>query len=281
MNRRRLIPYLLTLPGGLWLAVFFLVPMVTMLSVSLQEGSLEEGYVFTGHWQTYTEALGKFDTQLIRSIWYGLIVTVATLVVSYPMAYWIALRGGRRKNLYLLLILLPFFTPFIIRTLSWKFILADEGIFLGALKDWGLLGDSYQVLATSTAVVAGMIYNFLPFMALPLYVSLERLDPALLDAAADLYSSRRQAFLRVTLPLSLPGVFAGSLLTFIPAAGDFVNATFLGGINTTMIGNVIQREFLTNNDYPEGAAISFLLMAGILLGVWAYVRALGTEELSA
>ncbi|MDQ3914852.1 MAG: ABC transporter permease [Actinomycetota bacterium] len=281
MNRRRLIPYLLTLPGALWLAVFFLVPMVTMLSVSLQEGSLEEGYAFTGHWQTYTEAIGKFDTQLLRSLRYGLVVTLVTLVVSYPMAYWIALRGGRRKNLYLLLILLPFFTPFIIRTLSWKFILADEGLFLGALKDWGLLGDSYQVLATSTAVVAGMIYNFLPFMALPLYVSLERLDPALLDAASDLYSSRRQAFLKVTLPLSLPGIFAGSLLTFIPATGDFVNATFLGGVNTTMIGNVIQREFLTNNDYPEGAAISFLLMAGILLGVWAYVRALGTEELSA
>ncbi|HEV2755774.1 MAG TPA: ABC transporter permease [Actinomycetota bacterium] len=280
MSRRKLVPYLLTLPGALWLAVFFLVPMVTMLSVSLQEGSLEKGYVFTGHWQTYTDALGKFDTQLIRSLWYGLVVTIVTLLVSYPMAYWIALRGGRRKNLYLLLILLPFFTPFIIRTLSWKFILADEGIFLGALKDWGLLGDSYQVLATSTAVVAGMIYNFLPFMALPLYVSLERLDPALLDAASDLYSTRRAAFFKVTLPLSLPGVFAGSLLTFIPATGDFVNATFLGGVNTTMIGNVIQREFLTNNDYPEGAAISFLLMAGILLGVWAYVRALGTEELS-
>ena len=278
--RRRLTPYLLTLPGALWLLVFFLVPMVTMLSVSLQEGSLEEGYRFTGHWQTYTEALGKFDKQLLRSIWFGAIVTVVTLVVSYPMAYWIALRGGRRKNLYLLLILLPFFTPFIIRTLSWKFILADEGIFLGALKDWGLLADGYQVLATSTAVVAGMIYNFLPFMALPLYVALERLDPAMLDAAADLYSSRRQAFLKVTLPLSMPGVFAGCLLTFIPAVGDFVNATFLGGINTTMIGNVIQREFLTNNDYPEGAAISFLLMAAILIGVLRYVRKLGAEELT-
>ena len=281
MQRKRLTPYLLSLPGAAWLAVFFLVPMVTMLSISFQEGSLEKGYTFTGRWQTYTEALGKYDTQLIRSIVFGLIVTLVTLVVSYPMAYWIARRGGRRKNLYLLLILLPFFTPFIIRTLSWKFILADEGIFLGALKDWGLLADSYQVLATSTAVVAGLIYNFLPFMALPLYVSLERLDPALLDAASDLYSSRRQAFLRVTLPLSLPGVFAGSLLTFIPSVGDFINAQLLGGVNTTMIGNVIQRELLTSNDYPEGAAISFLLMAGILAGVAAYVRALGTEELSA
>jgi spermidine/putrescine transport system permease protein len=262
----------------LWLALFFAVPMVTMLSISLQEGSLETGYRLTFHWQTYVDALSKFDTQLYRSLAYGAIVTLATLIISYPMAYWIATKGGRRKNLYLLLILLPFFTPFVIRTLSWKFILADEGIFLGTLKDWGLLSNSYQVLATPTAVLSGLIYNFLPFMALPLYVALERLDPALLDAARDLYSSRIKAFFKVTFPLSLPGVFAGSLLTFIPAVGDFLNAALLGGVRTTMIGNVIQREFLTNNDYPEGAAISFLLMAAILLGVFAYVRSVGAEE---
>lgn len=279
-SRKRLVPYLLTFPGALWLAFFFVVPMVTMFSISLQEGSLETGYRFTGHWQTYVEALGKYDTQLIRSLIYGLIVTVATLLISYPMAYWIALRGGRNKNLFLLLILLPFFTPFIIRTLSWKFILADEGIFLGTLKQWGVLADSYQVLATPTAVVSGMIYNFLPFMALPLYVALERLDPALLDAASDLYSNKVQSFLRVTLPLSLPGVFAGSLLTFIPSVGDFINPEFLGGVNTTLIGNVIQREFQTTFDFPEGAALSFLLMAGILIGVALYARALGTEELT-
>jgi spermidine/putrescine transport system permease protein len=279
-SRKRLVPYLLTFPGALWLAFLFVVPMVTMFSISLQEGSLETGYRFTGHWQTYVEALGKYDTQLIRSLIYGLIVTVATLLISYPMAYWIALRGGRNKNLFLLLILLPFFTPFIIRTLSWKFILADEGIFLGTLKQWGVLADSYQVLATPTAVVSGMIYNFLPFMALPLYVALERLDPALLDAASDLYSNKVQSFLRVTLPLSLPGVFAGSLLTFIPSVGDFINPEFLGGVNTTLIGNVIQREFQTTFDFPEGAALSFLLMAGILIGVALYARALGTEELT-
>ena len=279
-SRKGLIPYLLTFPGVLWLAVFFLVPMAAMFSLSLQEGSLEAGYRLTGHWQTYLEALGKYDTQLLRSLGYGLIVTVATLVISYPMAYWIAFRGGRNKNLFLLLILLPFFTPFIIRTLSWKFILADEGIFLGTLKDWGVLAESYQVLATPTAVISGMIYNFLPFMALPLYVALERMNPALLDAASDLYSNKVQSFLRVTLPLSLPGIFAGSLLTFIPSVGDFINADLLGGVNTTMIGNVIQREFQTTFDFPEGAALSFLLMFGILAGVALYARALGTEELT-
>ena len=279
-SRKGLIPYLLTFPGVLWLAVFFLVPMAAMFSLSLQEGSLEEGYRFTARWQTYLEALGKYDTQLFRSLGYGLIVTLVTLAISYPMAYWIAFRGGRNKNLFLLLILLPFFTPFIIRTLSWKFILADEGIFLGTLKDWGLLADSYQVLATPTAVVSGMIYNFLPFMALPLYVALERLDPALLDAASDLYSNKMQSFLRVTLPLSLPGVFAGSLLTFIPSVGDFINPDLLGGVNTTLIGNVIQRELQTTFDFPEGAALSFLLMFGILVGVALYARALGSEELT-
>ena len=264
----------------MWLGVFFVIPMATMFSISLQEGSLERGFRFTGHWQTYVEALAKYDTQLYRSLIYGLIVTLATLAISYPMAYWIAFRGGRKKNLFLLLILLPFFTPFIIRTLSWKLILADEGIVLGTLKDWGILVADFQLLATPLAVISGMIYNFLPFMALPLYVALERLDPSLLDAASDLYSNRVQAFLRVTLPLSLPGIFAGSLLTFIPSVGDFINADLLGGVNTTMIGNVIQREFQTTFDFPEGAALSFMLMFGILVGVALYAKSLGTEELS-
>jgi len=279
-RRKRFIPYLLALPAVAWLATFFVSPMGNMFSLSLQEGSLERGYALTWHWQTYTDVLSKYDTQLIRSLGYGLIVTIATLAISYPMAYWIATRGGKNKNVFLLLILLPFFTPFIIRTLSWKFILADTGILFGTLKSWGLMPDGFQVLATSTAVICGLIYNFLPFMALPLYVALERLDPALLDAAGDLYSNRTQRFLRVTLPLSLPGVFAGSLLTFIPAVGDYINADILGGVNNTMIGNVIQRELLTTNDFPEGSALSFLLIAGILIGVFFYARAIGTEELS-
>jgi len=274
------VPYLLTLPGALWLTVFFIVPMFTMFSVSFQEGNFEEGFVFTGYWQNYTNVLTRYDTQLFRSLAYGLIVTLVTLCLSYPMAYWIARRGGKNKNLFLLLILLPFFTPFIIRTLAWKQLLGDNSIILGTLKGWNLLPESYQVLATSTAVLSGLIYNFLPFMALPLYVALERMDPSLLDAATDLYSNRRQAFLRVTLPLSLPGVFAGSLLTFSPAVGDFINADLLGGVNTVMIGNVIQREFVTNLDYPEGAALSFLLMGMIVIGVFLYARVLGTEELT-
>ena len=268
------------LPGGLWLLVFFVVPMVSMLSVSLQEGSLERGYELTWRLQTYLDVLGKFDTQFVRSILYGLIVTVALLVICYPLAYTIAFRGGRWKNALLFLLIMPFFVSFIIRTLEWKFILADDGFLFGTMKNLGLIGEDFRVLATPAAVIGGLVYNFLPFMALPLYVALEKMDRSLLDAAGDLYSSRASAFFRVTLPLSLPGVFAGSLLTFIPAVGDFINADILGGINTTMIGNVIQQEFLVNNDYPEAAAISFLLLAGILIGVAAYARLLGTEELT-
>jgi spermidine/putrescine transport system permease protein len=273
-------PYLLTLPGTAWLFVFFAVPMATMFAVSLQEGSIETGYTLTWHWPTYAEVFDLYRLQLFRSLMYGLIVTLATLLISYPMAYWIARRGGRRKNLFLLLILLPFFTPFLIRTISWQFVLADQGILLGTLKDLGVVSESFKLLASPVAVVSGLTYNFLPFMALPLYVAIERLDPSLLDAAHDLYSSRATAFFKVTLPLSLPGVFAGSLLTFIPSVGDFINAEFLGSSTTTMIGNVIQREFLVNVDYPDGAALSFLLMAGILVMVFLYARSLGTEELT-
>ena len=254
--------------------------MITIFSVSLQEGSLETGYTFTGRWQTYLDALSKYDTQIIRSLLFGLIVTIATLVISYPMAYWLARHAGRKKTLILLLMLLPFFTPYLLRTISWQTLLSDEGVVLGTLKDWGLIGDSFRLLATPLAVIAGMTYNFLPFMALPLFVSLERMDPALLEASSDLYSTRRQTFFKVTLPLSLPGIFAGSLLTFIPSVGDYVDPEILGGTNTTLIGQVIQREMLVSFDLPEGAAISFLLMAGILLGVFLYARLLGTEELT-
>ena len=278
--RRTRAPYLLLLPAGAWLAVFYVVPTLTMLSVSLQEGSLERGFRFTGRIQTYADVFTKFHTQITRSLWFGLIVTVLCLLISYPLAYAIAFRAGRWKNALLFLVILPFFVSFLIRTLSWKFFLADQGLLLGTLKDWGLLPANFRVLATAGAVIGGLVYNFLPFMTLPLYVALEKLDKSLLEAAADLYSSRRAAFLRVTLPLSLPGVFAGSLLTFIPAVGDFLNAAILGGVNTTMIGNVIQREFLTNNDYPEAAAASFLLMAGILIAVAVYAKVLGTEELT-
>lgn len=278
--QKGLAPYLLTLPGVAWLLLFFAIPMVTMLSVSFQEGTLESGFRFTGNWRNYTEAFSQHSTQIVRSLIYALIVTIVTLLLSYPVAYWIAFRAGRRKNLYLLLLLLPFFTPFLIRTLSWRFVLADSGIILGTLKDFGLLGDDFRVLATPFAVLAGMTYNFLPFMALPVYVALERLDPSLLEAANDLYADRRTSFWKITFPLSMPGVFAGSLLTFIPVVGDFIDAELLGSPQTTMVGNVIEREFTDSFNYPEGAALSFLLMIGILVGVALYARWAGTEELT-
>jgi spermidine/putrescine transport system permease protein len=251
-----------------------------MFSVSMQEGSLEQGFRLTWNLGIYGQVLTDNSVQFIRSVLYGLGVTLICLVVAYPLAYTIAIRGGRWKNALLFMVVLPFFVSFVIRTLSWKFILADNGFLLATLKDLGVVDADFRVLATPVAVIGGLVYNFLPFMALPLYVSLEKLDRSLLDAAGDLYSSRTVAFLRVTFPLSLPGVFAGSLLTFIPATGDFLNAQILGGLNTTMIGNVIQREFLTNNDYPEAAALSFVLMAGILIAVALYARLLGTEELT-
>ncbi len=277
--RRVLAPYLLILPGGLWLLLFFAVPMVTMLSLSLQEGDVVSGYVFTGHWQTYVDAIGNYRTQLVRSLIYGAITTVILIVLAFPVAYWIAFYGGRRKPTYLFLLLLPFFVSFVIRTASWKFILNDQGFVLGPLKEAGLLPQDFHLLATTTAVIGGLTYNYLPFMALPLFVSLEKIDRRLIEAATDLYASRRVAFAKVTLPLALPGIFAGSLLTFIPAVGDFVNAQLLGTSRQYMIGNVIQSKFLVVTDYPAAAALSFLLMAALLLCVLAYARVLGARNL--
>jgi spermidine/putrescine transport system permease protein len=279
-RRTRLVPYALLAPGILWLVIFFAVPTIQMFFISLQTGSLERGYSLTWHWATYADVFSKYSVQMIRSLQYGLIVTGACLLISYPLAYFIAVYGGRWKNALLFMVILPFFVSFLIRTLSWRFILADQGFILGTLKEFHLVPGDFRLLATPVAVVSGLVYNFLPFMALPLYASLEKLDRSLLEAAGDLYSSRAVAFFKITLPLSLPGVFAGSLLTFIPAVGDFINATLLGSTNTTMIGNVIQRRMLISNDYPEGAAVSFILMAAILVGVFVYARALGTEELT-
>jgi spermidine/putrescine transport system permease protein len=277
-RRGRLVPYLVGLPGGLWLAIFFVVPILVMLSLSLQSGNAEQGFRFTWEWSNYADAWEFYHTQFIRSIVYALIVTVLCLVLAYPTAYWIAFYGGARKSTYLFLILLPFFVSFVIRTASWKFILNDQGILLGPLKDAGLLPDDFHVLATSTAVIGGLTYNYLPFMVLPLYVALERIDPSLVEAAHDLFASRSAAFRKVVFPLSLPGVFAGVLITFVPVASDFVNSGILGGTQTTMIGNIIQTVYLNNNDYPLASAMSFMLMAALLIGIFAYARALGTEQ---
>jgi spermidine/putrescine transport system permease protein len=263
-----------------WLLVFYVIPTVSMLSLSLTEGSPERGFQFTGNVGVYPEVLSRNSVQLLRSGLYGLIVTLATLVISYPLAYTIAFRGGRWKNALLFMVILPFFVSFIIRTLEWKIILGDQGFVLGTLKNWGILDPDFYLLGRPVAVLGGLIYNFLPFMALPLYVALEKIDRSLIEAANDLYSSRASAFWRVTFRLSLPGVFAGSLLTFIPAVGDFINAELLGSPRTFMVGNVIQFEYLTSNDYPEAAALSFVLMAAILLAITLYARVLGTEELT-
>jgi spermidine/putrescine transport system permease protein len=281
-RHRGLIPYLFLLPGGLWLIVFFVLPMLTMASVALQEGSLSGGYRLTFNFGIFPEVLGRWDEQFLRSLLYGFVVAVLTMAIGYPMAYTIAFRGGRYKSILLLLVIMPFFTSFIIRTISWKFILADQGFVLGTLKDIGILDEGFRLLATPVAVISGITYNYLPFVVLPLYVALEKIDPRLIEAATDLYASRMQAFLRVTLPLSISGVFAVSLLSFIPAVGDYINAELLGGTReTTMIGNVVQTLYLQNNDYPQASAISLILMIGLLIGVVAYTRILRGQELTA
>jgi len=275
-----LTPYLLLLPGIAFLAVFFVVPLGFLGYQSLESGNIDFGFAFTWAWSNYWHAIHDYRAQFIRSLEYAGIATALALVLSYPVAYWIAFRGGRWKNLLLLFIVAPFFVTYLIRTLAWETILSDNGFVVNTLQSLHILGPSGRLLATSTAVVAGITYNFLPFMALPLYVSLEQIDGRLIEAAEDLYASKLHAFLRVTLPLSLPGIVAGTLLTFIPAAGDFINAQLLGSTNNHMIGNVIQSKFLESNEYPEAAAMSFILMAGILVAVFLYARLVGTEQLT-
>jgi spermidine/putrescine transport system permease protein len=280
-RHRGLTPYLLLAPGLAFLAAFFLVPLGFLAHQSLETGdAFGIGYTFDWAWHNYWDALTGYDTQLIRSFEYAALATALALLISYPLVYWIAFRGGRWKNLFLLMIIAPFFVTYLIRTLAWETILADNGPVVGALRTIHVLGPDGRLLATSIAVVSGITYNFLPFMALPLYVSLEQIDPRLLEAAEDLYASKREAFMRVTLPLSLPGILAGTLLTFIPAAGDFVNAQLLGTPRQFMIGNVIQSKFLELTDYPAAAALSFVLMAIIVALVMIYARSLGTEKLT-
>jgi spermidine/putrescine transport system permease protein len=271
---------LLLAPGLAWLALFFVVPLGFLGYQSLESGSFETGFTFSWAWGNYADAFTDYREQLIRSFVYAGLATVLALAISYPLAYWIAFRGGRWKNLFLVMIIAPFFVTYLIRTLAWQNILADQGIIVSTLKSIGVLDEDGRLLATSTAVVAGITYNFLPFMALPVYVALEQIDGRLVEAANDLYASRLQAFLRVTLPLSLPGVVAGTLLTFIPAAGDFINAQLLGTPQQQMIGNVIQRQFLELIDYPSAAALSFVLMACILVAVLVYAKVVGTEKLT-
>ncbi|MCS7006047.1 MAG: ABC transporter permease [Thermoleophilia bacterium] len=278
-RHRGITPYLLLAPGLLWLGLFFLLPLAFLGYQSLQSGSFPN-YSFTWEVGNFAKAFTDFRPQLLRSLAYAGLATVLALLLAYPLVYWIAFRAGRWKNLFLLFIVAPFFVTYLIRTLAWLNILADEGPVVGVLRDLGLLGADGRLLATSVAVVAGITYNFFALMALPIYVSLEQIDHRLLEAAKDLYASPTQAFLRVTLPLSAPGIVAGTLLTFIPAAGDFINAQLLGTPNQYMLGNVIQSRFLELIDYPTAAALSFVLMATILTALLAYARLIGTEKLT-
>jgi spermidine/putrescine transport system permease protein len=273
-------PYLLQAPANLWQILFFVVPMVAMLVLSLMSGNSREGFAFTWNFQNYVDALTNYTPQYVNTFRNAFVVTSAGLLVAYPIAYWIAFHGGRRKSTFLFLVLLPFLVSFVIRTLSWSFILADDGIILSPLKQWGLIANDFHILATTPAVIAGIAYNLLPFTILPLFVSLDRIDKRLVEAAGDLYSSRAQAFWKVVFPLSLPGVFAAVLLTFIPAVGDYVNAEVLGGPGSKMIGNIINSQFLTYRNYPEASALAFIVMLLMLVGAVMYARLLGTEEIT-
>jgi spermidine/putrescine transport system permease protein len=279
-RRRQLLPWLFLGPGLLWLIVFFAIPLVNQLNVSLQTGDPETGYVFNWEFSTYTNAISDYSEQFVRSIFYSGVSTLLCFVIGFPLAYFIAFKAGRYKNALLLLVVLPFFVSYVLRTVSWQLILADNGWVADRLRDVGLLSADGRLLATQTAVIAGITYNFLPFMVLPLYVSLEKIDRRLIEAATDLYASRTTAFRKITLPLALPGIFAGSLLTFIPACGDFINAALLGTPSQYMIGNVIQSKFLTIQDYPTAAALSFILMTFILIGIALYTRLLGARNLT-
>ncbi|GAA2352060.1 ABC transporter permease subunit [Streptomyces cuspidosporus] len=280
-------PYWLLLPGMLWLLVFFVAPMVYQASTSIQTGSLEAGFKVTWHISTYWDALAEYYPQFLRSVLYAATATALCLLLGYPLAYVIAFKAGRWRNLLMVLVIAPFFTSFLIRTLAWKTILSDGGPVVGALNtlhlldltDWIGLTQGQRVLATPLAVVCGLTYNFLPFMILPLYTSLERIDGRLHEAAQDLYARPFTTFRKVTFPLSMPGVVAGTLLTFIPAAGDYINPELLGSTDEKMVGNVIQSQFLRVLDYPTAAALSFLLMAAILAMVTVYIRKSGTEDL--
>jgi spermidine/putrescine transport system permease protein len=281
-RRSRVAPYVMVLPALAYLAVFFVVPLWSLLRTSLSRNTgsvflptLSFDWAFTNYGDAFTD----FRDQIVRSFLYAGVATLICLVLAYPLAYVIAFKAGRYRNLLLGLVILPFFVTFLVRTLAWKTILSDDGWVVAALDTAGLLPSEGRLLSTSWAVVGGLVYNFLPFMVLPLYVSLEKIDVRLVEAAGDLYSTSWRGFRKVVVPLSMPGVLAGSLLVFIPAAGDFINAQYLGGTQNTMIGNVIQRQFLVVKDYPAAAALSFVLMAVILAAVLAYTRALGTDDL--
>jgi spermidine/putrescine transport system permease protein len=280
-RRRSRVGYLLLLPGIAWLLLFFAVPTVQLVATSLYDpsGSLDTGYAMTWEFGNYVDALATYREQFLRGLLYAAAATVLALLLGYPLAYAIAFKAGRYKNLLLVLVIAPFFTSFLVRTLAWKSILADNGFVVQALQAVGILGPDGRLLATAAAVVAGLTYNFLPFMVLPLYASLEKIDLRLVEAGQDLYAGAFTAWRKITLPLSMPGVVAGTLLTFIPAAGDYINTRLLGSPSQYTVGNVIENTFLVQLDFPMAAACSVVLMAAIVFLVFLYVRRADTEDL--
>jgi spermidine/putrescine transport system permease protein len=280
-RKRSRTAYLLLLPGFLWLVLFFAVPTVQLVATSLYDpnGSLETGYQMTWAFSNYVEVLKDYTEPFLRSLYYATTATALALLLAYPLAYAIAFKSGRWKNFMLVLVIAPFFTSFLVRTLAWKSILADNGFIVSTMKTLHILPEDGRLLATSFAVVCGLTYNFLPFMVLPLYASLEKIDLRLIEAGKDLYANGFTAFRKITLPLSMPGVVAGTLLTFIPAAGDYINSKLLGTPAQNMIGNVIDNTFLVQLDYPAAASCSVILMAAIVAMVLVYVRRAGTEDL--
>ena len=276
------LPYLLLLPGFLFLFTFFILPIVNLAQTSTQTpiaGGDTGQYEQTLRFSNYVDAFTENQEQFVRSFIFALCATVLALAIAYPLAYAIAFKAGRFKNFLLVLVVAPFLVSFLLRTVAWKQILGEEGFVVPTLRTIGIISESTTLTSTSFAVVMGMTYNFLPFMTLPLYASLERIDPRTMEASGDLYANGITTFRKVTLPLSMPGVVAGTLLTFIPAAGDYVNAAILGSPNTKMIGNVIESRYFRIVDYPTAAALSFTLMAAILILVTVYIRKAGTEEL--
>ena len=276
---RALAPYLLILPGGGWLLLFFLLPILTLAITSLMSGDFISGFVFNWNFGNYSYGINLYSEQFLNSIEYGVSATVISFLLAYPTAYWIAFHAGPRKSAYLLIVLLPFFVSFVLRTLSWETLMGDEGPLLGPLKSAHLLPADFRVLATPVSVTFGLTYTFFPFMLLPIYASLEKIDRRLVEAAQDLFANSFEVFRRVIFPLSIPGVFAGVLLSGIPATADFVNQTLLGGVGTTMIGRVIEQQFEVNTNYPLAAALAFVFMVGLLAMLVVYQRLFGTEEL--
>jgi spermidine/putrescine transport system permease protein len=281
---RHSVPYWLSLAGGAWLIVLFLIPLVQELIVSLETGNPDKGYTLTWNWGIYKQLFVNsnvpYMTFLLRSLWFGAASTILTILIGYPMAYFIAFRVSPRwKSPLLLLVLLSFLVSFVIRTDMWAFVLADQGPLLTWLRDAHLVSNQFHIVGTSWAVIGGDTYNDLAFMVLPIYVALERIDSSILEAAGDLYANKRQVFLKVVLPLSRAGIFAGVLLVFIDTVGDPVNAALLGGTGTYTFGQAIQDAYLTNQQFNVAAALSTVLMVVLGLVLFGYARLAGTENI--